>query len=129
MALENCEATQFFFVLLQRVSHGGPRRPRRLQLRYNRFRDMEMGQCTCEFSSPCLYLIRASQRGSGNNEFYFSLEKFHPKNQSQNMYNNILSKISLICWKNLLNFKGKKKFEKILFHFNIVLVFQGLFFF
>jgi hypothetical protein len=41
----------------------------------------------------CLYLIRASQRGSGDSEFIFLWQIFTQKIQSQNMYKNILSKI------------------------------------
>jgi len=70
-------------LLVHRVSHGGPRRPRRLQLRYGRLREMEMGSAHANSVASCLYLIRARQNlgkeDLGTVNFIFFWQNFTKK--------------------------------------------------
>ncbi len=84
-------------LLVQRLSPGGPRRPRRLQLRYGRLREMQMGSAHANSVALCLYLIRDCQsfgkEDLGTVNFFFFGKISQKKIQPQNMYKNTLSKI------------------------------------
>jgi hypothetical protein len=82
-------------------------------LRYGRFRDMEMGSAHANSVALCLYLIRASQ-SFGKEDLrtvnFFSLAKFHPKKFNLKIWIRIFFQEFPDLLEILLNFR-EKKFE------------------